>query len=84
MIAGMHSMTVVRATVKRALPNEMFLVETEAGAELAVHVSGKMRNAFVRLLPGDTVFVDASPFDATKGRIVPPPVDRPPASENER
>ena len=53
MIAEAESMTVVRATVLRALPNELFLVETDAGRELTVHVSGKLRNAFVRLLPGD-------------------------------
>ena len=73
-------MRAVPATVKRALPNELFLVTTETGAELTVHVSGKMRNAFVRLLPGDRVFVDASPFDATKGRIVPAPRGRAPES----
>ena len=58
------------ATIARVLPNEMFLVVTESGDEVSVHVSGKSRAAFVRLLPGDRVLVDRSPFDATKGRIV--------------
>ena len=74
-------MSVIRATVKRTLPNELFLVETADGHELTVHVSGKMRNAFIRLLPGDPVFVETSPFDATKGRIVLRPSGRAPATE---
>lgn len=62
----------LRAIVRRVLPNEMFLVETDHGDMLRVHVSGKLRNAFIRLLPGDTVRVEPSPFDATKGRLVMP------------
>ncbi len=58
------------ATIQRVLPNGMHLVTLDSGDELAVHVSGKMRVRFVRLLPGDRVCVERSPFDATKGRIV--------------
>lgn len=60
----------IEATVRRVLPNEMFSVETDQGDEIAVHVSGELRVSVVRLLPGDRVLVDRSPFDTTKGRIV--------------
>jgi translation initiation factor IF-1 len=50
----------------------MFLVETDDGHEIAAHVAGRLRMAFVRLVPGDRVRVQPSPFDGTKGRIVVP------------
>jgi len=56
--------------VKDALPNTRFRVELEDGHELLAHVSGKMRMNFIRILPGDTVIVEISPYDLEKGRIV--------------
>lgn len=60
----------VTAKVKEALPNAMFRVELEDGHEVLAHVSGKMRMRFIRILPGDTVTIEMSPYDLTKGRIV--------------
>jgi translation initiation factor IF-1 len=60
----------VEATVKDALPNAMFRVELENGHEVIAHVSGKMRMHFIRILPGDKVTVEMSPYDLSKGRIV--------------
>jgi translation initiation factor IF-1 len=60
----------VNAVVKDALPNARFRVELEDGHELLAHVSGKMRMNFIRILPGDTVIVEISPYDLEKGRIV--------------
>jgi translation initiation factor IF-1 len=60
----------VEATVKAALPNAVFRVELENGHQVVAHVSGKMRMHFIRILPGDKVTVEMSPYDLTKGRIV--------------
>ena len=60
----------VEAVVKEALPNAMFRVELENGHQLLAHVSGKIRMHFIRILPGDTVTVEVSPYDLSKGRIV--------------
>lgn len=60
----------VEAVVKKALPNAVFLVELEGGHQIRAHVSGKMRMHFIRILPGDKVTVEMSPYDVTKGRIV--------------
>jgi len=60
----------VEATVKEALPNAVFSVVLENGHEILAHVSGKMRMHFIRILPGDEVTVEISPYDLTKGRIV--------------
>ncbi len=60
----------VTATVKESLPNAMFRVVLENGHEVLAHVSGKMRMRFIRILPGDQVTVEMSPYDLTKGRIV--------------
>ena len=60
----------VEAEVKEALPNAMFKVELENGHEVLAHVSGKMRMNYIRILPGDTVTVELSPYDLSKGRIV--------------
>ncbi|MGA0058533.1 MAG: translation initiation factor IF-1 [Planctomycetota bacterium] len=57
------------AVVVETLPNKMLLVETRDGSRLAVHASGAMRIAIVRLMAGDAVRIEKSPFDATKGRI---------------
>jgi len=53
-----------------ALPNAMFRVELENGHRILAHVSGKMRMHFIRILPGDKVTVEMSPYDLTRGRIV--------------
>ena len=59
----------VEGVVKELLPNTMFRVELENGHEILAHISGKMRLHFIRILPGDTVVVEMSPYDLTKGRI---------------
>jgi translation initiation factor IF-1 len=60
----------VKARVKEALPNAMFRVELEDGHEVLAHVSGKMRMRFIRILSGDMITLEMSPYDLTKGRIV--------------
>jgi translation initiation factor IF-1 len=60
----------LQATVTDALPNAMFRVELENGHKVLAHVSGKMRMHFIRILPGDTVVVEMSPYDLNRGRIV--------------
>jgi translation initiation factor IF-1 len=60
----------VVATVLEPLPNAMFRVETEQKHQVLAHVSGKMRRHFIRILPGDKVLVELSPYDLTRGRIV--------------
>jgi translation initiation factor IF-1 len=59
----------VEGVVKELLPNTMFRVELENGHEILAHISGKMRLHFIRILPGDTVVVEMSPYDLTKGLI---------------
>ncbi|MCL4245774.1 MAG: translation initiation factor IF-1 [Candidatus Dadabacteria bacterium] len=56
-------------TVIEALPNAMFRVEIDGGHEILAYVSGKMRTRFIRILPGDKVKLELSPYDLTKGRI---------------
>ena len=60
----------VEAVVKEALPNATFRVELENGHQLLAHVSGRIRMHFIRILPGDNVTVEVSPYDLSKGRIV--------------
>jgi len=60
----------LQAKVVEALPNAMFRVELENGHKVLAHVSGKMRMHFIRILPGDTVTVEMSPYDLNRGRIV--------------
>ncbi len=60
----------IEAVVRESLPNAMFLVELENGHRLLAHVSGKIRMNFIRILPGDKVTVEVSPYDLSKGRIV--------------
>ncbi|MHC4557659.1 MAG: translation initiation factor IF-1 [Planctomycetota bacterium] len=60
----------LQAKVTDALPNAMFRVELENGHKVLAHVSGKMRMNFIRILPGDTVVVEMSPYDLNRGRIV--------------
>lgn len=61
----------VRAVVLEPLPNAMFRVELEENKhQLLAHISGKMRKNFIRILPGDKVMVEISPYDLSRGRIV--------------
>ncbi len=60
----------IEGVVKKALPNAMFSVELTNGHRVLAHVSGKMRMNFIRILPGDLVTLEMSPYDLTKGRIV--------------
>lgn len=60
----------VEGTVVEALPNAMFQVELENGHIVLAHVSGKMRMNFIRILPGDKVTIELSPYDLSKGRII--------------
>jgi translation initiation factor IF-1 len=60
----------LEAKVIDALPNAVFKVELENGHQILAHVSGKMRMHFIRILPGDMVTVEMSPYDLTRGRIV--------------
>ena len=60
----------VDAIVKKALPNAKFNVQLPNGHMVLAHVSGKMRMYFIRILPGDEVTVELSPYDLTRGRIV--------------
>jgi translation initiation factor IF-1 len=60
---------VVEGTVLETLPNAMFKVELENKHRVLAHISGKMRMHFIRILPGDKVTVELSPYDLTRGRI---------------
>lgn len=60
----------VDGVVTEALPNAMFRVKIEGGHVVLAHVSGKMRMYYIRLLPGDRVALEMSPYDLTRGRIV--------------
>ena len=59
----------VIGTVMETLPNAMFRVELENGHQVLAHISGKMRMHYIRILPGDKVTVELSPYDLTRGRI---------------
>lgn len=59
----------VEGTVIEPLPNAMFRVELENGHKVLAHISGKMRKHFIRILPGDKVTVELSPYDLSRGRI---------------
>lgn len=60
----------VEGTVLEKLPNAMFQVELENGHKILAHISGKLRMNFIRILPGDKVLVEMSPYDLAKGRII--------------
>ena len=60
----------IEGTVLETLPNAMFRVELENGHIILAHISGKMRMHYIRILPGDKVTVEMTPYDLTKGRIV--------------
>ena len=59
----------IEGTVKEPLPNAMFKVQLDNGHEVLAHISGKMRMHFIRILPGDRVKLEISPYDLTRGRI---------------
>jgi len=59
----------VEGVVKEVLPNALFLVELQNGHRIHAHISGKLRMNFIRILAGDRVTVEMSPYDLTKGRI---------------
>ena len=59
----------LEGTIVEALPNAMFKVELENGHEILAHVSGKIRMNYIRILPGDKVTVEMSPYDLSRGRI---------------
>lgn len=59
----------VQGTVTETLPNAMFRVQVDSGHRILAHISGKMRMHFIRILPGDKVTVEMSPYDLTRGRI---------------
>lgn len=59
----------IQGTVLETLPNAMFRVEMENGHKILAHISGKMRMHFIKILPGDKVTVELSPYDLTRGRI---------------
>lgn len=60
----------MEGTIKETLPNTMFRVELENGHVVTAHISGKMRKHYIRILTGDKVKVEMTPYDLTKGRIV--------------
>jgi translation initiation factor IF-1 len=60
----------VEGTVLEPLPNAMFRVELENGHKVLAHISGKMRMHYIRILPGDRVVIEISPYDLNRGRIV--------------
>ena len=59
----------IEGVVLESLPNAMFQVELQNGHKILAHISGKLRMNFIRMLPGDKVTVEMSPYDLTKGRI---------------
>ncbi|HEY5555811.1 MULTISPECIES: translation initiation factor IF-1 [Acetobacterium] len=60
----------VEGSVIESLPNTIFIVELENGHQITAHISGKLRMNYIRILPGDKVVVELSPYDLTRGRIV--------------
>jgi translation initiation factor IF-1 len=59
----------VEATVIEVLPRTMFRIKLDNGMEIIAHISGKIRKNYIRIIPGDKVLVEISPYDLTKGRI---------------
>ena len=64
-----EDMIELEGTVVEAMPNAMFKVEIQGGHQILAHISGKLLMNFIRILPGDKVTVEMSPYDLTKGRI---------------
>ena len=69
-MANKDEVVEVRGKVIEPLPNAMFKVELDNGHRILAHVSGKMRLHFIRILPGDKVLVEISPYDLARGRII--------------
>jgi len=69
-MAGLKEVIKLQGTVVEALPNTQFKIELENGHIIIGHISGKMRKHYIRLVPGDRVEVELTPYDLTKGRIV--------------
>lgn len=69
MIVAKEQSIEVEGVVVETLPNAMFRVELENGHRILAHISGKMRMHFIKILPGDKVTVELSPYDLTRGRI---------------
>ncbi len=65
-----EDMIEVEGVVIEAMPNANFLVELEQGYKIHAHISGKLRMNYIKILPGDRVTVEMSPYDLTKGRII--------------
>ena len=68
-MASQKEVIKLQGKVVEALPNTQFKVELENGLSIIAHISGKMRKHYIRLVPGDTVDVELTPYDLTKGRI---------------
>ena len=68
-MASQKEVIKLKGKVVEALPNTQFKVELENGLSIIAHISGKMRKHYIRLVPGDTVEVELTPYDLTKGRI---------------
>jgi|TARA_R100000655_G_scaffold109396_1_gene163782 translation initiation factor IF-1 len=68
-MAGQKEVIKMQGKVAEALPNTQFKVELENGLSIIAHISGKMRKHYIRLVPGDKVEVEMTPYDLTKGRI---------------
>ncbi len=68
-IMGKEDVIEAQGSVLETLPNAMFRVKLESGHNILAHISGKMRMHFIRILPGDKVTVELSPYDLTRGRI---------------
>ena len=66
---GKEDIIEVQGAVLETLPNAMFRVQLDNGHKILAHISGKMRMNFIRILPGDKVTVELSPYDLTRGRI---------------
>ena len=69
-VMGKEAVIEVEGTVIENLPNALFRVELENGHRLLAHVSGKMRMHFIKIVPGDKVSVQVSPYDLNRGRII--------------
>jgi len=61
---------VLEGTVVETLANTKFRIKIESGHEILAHISGKMRRHYIRIIPGDRVTVEVSPYDLTRGRII--------------
>jgi len=72
----------VEAIVTESLPNARFRAKLESGHEILAHVSGKMRMHYIRILPGDKITVEMSPYDLSKGRIICRGERRQPGTDN--